>query len=195
MGRKGQSAHNKVEVDDVELRRLYVGGGQAVKAIAQTWKIGVGPLYRRLRELGLIRTNSEAHIGIRPSNFRGWYIEQRTGYKMVLLEPNSPFIAMGIKAAGSSSLYVREHRLVMAQHLGRPLERWEVVHHKNHHKLDNRIENLELIQGQTCHQGETIAHTELLKMKAEMTRLKAENGELKSKLKICRAALKAAGVE
>jgi len=37
-----------------------------------------------------------------------------------------------------------EHRIIMEEFLDRPLESWELIHHKNGKGKDNKLENLEL---------------------------------------------------
>lgn len=41
--------------------------------------------------------------------------------------------------------YVLQHRLVMERHIGRMLEDWEKVHHRNGVKDQNDIDNLEIV--------------------------------------------------
>lgn len=40
----------------------------------------------------------------------------------------------------------REQRVIMEQHLGRKLEPWEIVHHKDGNPTNNTLENLELTE-------------------------------------------------
>jgi len=70
--------------------------------------------------------------------------KDRLGYIQVSIDRNHPYAGMVNWRERSNQVAVAEHRLIMAKHLGRCLECWEVVHHKNGIKDDNRVENLEV---------------------------------------------------
>lgn len=65
------------------------------------------------------------------------------------------------KAMARKDGYVMEHRLVMAMHLGRCLERVEVVHHRDHDTRNNSIANLELFPDNRAHKLAEAAESRL----------------------------------
>lgn len=69
------------------------------------------------------------------------------GYIKIWVTPDDFFRPMADRHG-----YVFEHRLVVAKRLSRCLHLWEIVHHKNGVKDDNRDENLQLVQEIQHHQ-------------------------------------------
>ena len=86
------------------------------------------------------RCRSCAKKSINNPNWAGGKMIHSKGYIYILALSDNIFTEMRGKNG-----YILEHRLVMAKHLGRCLDLWEVVHHINWIKTDNRIKNLELM--------------------------------------------------
>lgn len=64
------------------------------------------------------------------------------------------YIMVYYKNENGKTIYIPEHRLIMEKHLGRPLTKFEYVHHINAIKTDNRIKNL-IIVNLKNHYGKT----------------------------------------
>jgi len=116
-------------------------------------------------------------VGERSSRWKGGHII-KNGYILVKLQPNDFFYSMVAKSG-----YVPEHRLVMAKSLGRNLHRWEIIHHKNHIKDDNRIENLQLVSDDR-HKQITILETKINRLEAKIDKLLLGQKDLKQQIKL-----------
>ena len=113
------------------------------------------------------------NIGSNNALWKGGHTTDNQGYVYTYVYLDDFFASMRSKRR----CYVAEHRLVMAQHLCRCLLPWEVVHHKNGVKNDNRLENLTLLSSRSLHMGDILLRRENKKLRRQVAEL-----EIKIKL-------------
>jgi transposase-like protein len=110
----------------------YTGEGKTVVEIAAEAK-------RSIQHITAVLKGNGVTIERKPRKD----VTERDYYTYLTVYPDSPYYEMG-KPSKYDGRPVLAHRLVMAEHLGRPLEKFETVHHVNGNRQDNRLENLEL---------------------------------------------------
>lgn len=123
----------------IKLEHMYFQENKGLNRIAKELGVTRTVISRRFEKFGIKKLDPVSAKTVFGSaensgNWKGGRIVQN-GYYMVRC-PNHPKAMLG---------YVYEHRLVMEQHIGRYLEKDEIVHHKNRDKQDNRLENLEIL--------------------------------------------------
>lgn len=96
-------------------------------------------------------------------SWRGGRSSTIDGYVQLWIARDDFFFPMARVMTGHSGR-VLEHRLVMAKHLNRCLLPWEIVHHKNGIRDDNRIENLQMLPSQTHHVSDSILKNRVKKL-------------------------------
>lgn len=109
--------------------------------------------------------------GNKNGQWKGGKHKNSLGYTIVCIPYNSPFTSM---RKGGHDNCILEHRFVMANYLSRCLEPWEIVHHINGKKNDNRIENLEIVSNSK--------HLTITKLMKRIKELEEENRKLKCSL-------------
>jgi hypothetical protein len=128
----------------VELYRTH----QSTEIVAAMMHTNRRYVRQALQEVGAPRRPEGALPMERNHRWKGGRIVDSDGY-VLLKAPDHP---------DSNHLgYVREHRLVMEQKIGRRLSRSEVVHHLNSNKQDNRPENLDLYPTNGAHLAAELA--------------------------------------
>lgn len=107
-------------------------------------------------------------------NGKSLMFKDKQGYINVWVERDDFFYPMTKnKEWNRVGGYVKEHRLVMAKKIGRCLQSWEVVHHKNHIRDDNRLENLSLELVNSHHQM-TILECKIRDLEKDNRKLREE---------------------
>lgn len=110
-----KSRIKKIEIICKQCRHIFIISPHEIKRIRKD----TGEVFER--KYCSVKCSNKSH-------YKGGFIN-KYGYKMISID-------------GKNKL---EHRYIIEKHLGRTLKKTEHIHHINGNKLDNRIENLQIM--------------------------------------------------
>jgi hypothetical protein len=145
--KKGHALTPKIKLPIDKIMNLYIVEKKSMEQIAKLYSVGTSTIKRRLiKENITIRDTSNAmknaiKMGRRNVLINGHGPNWKGGkkYRYGYVEIYMP------KHPSSQCGYIKEHRLVMEKQIGRYLKSYELVHHKNGIKDDNRPDNLIIV--------------------------------------------------
>lgn len=137
----------KVVIPVDVLRALYVDEELSTSEIGKRFGLTGGSVGARLEQAGIPRRPARPGFGSKNPCWRGGRTVDKSGYVLVHC-PDHPH--------ANSNGYVREHRLVMEQKLGRHLLPDEVVHHLDSNRGNNHPDNLSLYAANSDHLREEL---------------------------------------
>lgn len=141
----------EVRISRIVFIDMYVNQKRTGLEIARYFGIGRTTVDRYIKRYGLtrrsiseVRRNKKWNSGDKQRSelsdrMKGLTGDKNPGYKGGHIDEN------GYRSIYVDRKLIKEHRYVMQQHIGRKLLRSEDVHHLNGDKLDNRLENLQLL--------------------------------------------------
>ena len=192
--RRGKYKSQKLSSEDLDnVKELYETGIGA-PSIAKQFSVSQSVIRRYLLKIGIARNSKEAnkmlrdrgisplvHPGPASPNWRGGRNKNGKGYIEIRLFPDDFFFPMT-----NHKGYVMEHRLVMARHLKRCLLSYEIVHHKNGIRDDNRLENLELLPAAYKHASLTRLQQHIKKLERRVADLEISMDDKGKEIRLLR---------
>lgn len=130
------------------LRKAYCDDGLTIAQCMKVFGVGENTILRRMKLWSIAGRRPGPMSGKKHPNWKGGKTHDKSGYILVHC-PDHP--------RANRCGYVREHRLVAEQMIGRHLEKGEVVHHINEDRSDNRPENLQVFRTNADHLAATLA--------------------------------------